>query len=162
VACFSDKWFHNFCQAVDRTNLITDPRFITNEQRLTNAAALEALIQDACAQYDAPELLRRLDAADVIHGPVLSYAQAVDDPQLQHNRMVQAVEHANVGKLPTHGIPIKLHITPGAVRQAAPTLGQHTNEVLEELGYTAAEIAALYASKAITPRAPVTTLPPNA
>jgi crotonobetainyl-CoA:carnitine CoA-transferase CaiB-like acyl-CoA transferase len=159
VACFSDKWFHNFCRAVDRTDLLTDPRFITNEQRLTNAAALEMLMQAACAQYAAPELLRRLDAADVIHGPVLSYAQAVDDPQLQHNQMVQEVKHANVSTLRTHGLPIKLHTTPGAIRQAAPTLGQHTEEILEELGYTVADITALYDSRAITPRAPVT--PPS-
>jgi crotonobetainyl-CoA:carnitine CoA-transferase CaiB-like acyl-CoA transferase len=111
-------------------------------------------MQEACGQYEAVELLRRLDAADVIYGPVLSYAQAVDDPQLQHNAMVQEVEHAHVGTLRTHGLPIKLHATPGAVRTAPPTLGQHTEEVLAELGYSTAEVAALYSSGAITPRLP--------
>jgi crotonobetainyl-CoA:carnitine CoA-transferase CaiB-like acyl-CoA transferase len=154
VACFSDKWFQNFCQAVNKRELATDPRFSTNEQRMAHTAVLEALMQDACAQYDAPELLRRLEAADVIHGPVLSYAQTVDDPQIRHNQMVQEVDHANVGKLRVHGLPIKMHTTPGAVRLAPPTLGQHTEEILAELGYSAADIAALYASHAITPRIP--------
>jgi crotonobetainyl-CoA:carnitine CoA-transferase CaiB-like acyl-CoA transferase len=154
VACFSDKWFANFCQAVGRTELVDDGRFVTNDKRLENAAALEALMQEACEQFDTAELLRRLDAADVIHGPVLSYAQAIEDPQMQHNDMVQEVEHANVGALRTHGLPIRLHGTPGAVRLPPPTLGQHTEEVLQELGYSAAQIAALHQSGAITPRVP--------
>lgn len=152
VACFSDKWFRNFCQAVDRAELADDERFVTNDKRMENAVRLDALMQEACTQFETAELLRRLAAADVIHGPVLSYAQTVDDPQIQHNGMVQEVEHANVGRLRTHGLPIKLHTTPGAIRQAPPALGQHTEEVLRELGYTAEHIAALQEAGAITPR----------
>jgi len=152
VACFSDKWFQNFCRAVDRHDLIDDERFVSNDRRMANSAQLNALMQAACAQYDAVELLDRLQAADVIHGPVLSYAQTVQDPQIQHNDMVQEVVHANVGTLRTHGLPIKLHRTPGAVRQAPPTLGQHTEEVLAELGYSAKQIEALQAAGVVTPR----------
>jgi crotonobetainyl-CoA:carnitine CoA-transferase CaiB-like acyl-CoA transferase len=154
VACFSDKWFENFCRAVGRPELVHDERFVTNAKRLEHAAVLEALMQEACQQFDTAELLRRLDAADVIHGPVLSYAQAIEDPQIQHNGMVQEVEHVNVGKLRTHGLPIRLHDTPGAVRRPSPALGQHTEEVLGELGYSAAQIALLQQAGAITPRLP--------
>ncbi len=154
VACFSDKWFHNFCQAVDRQELMHDERFITNDKRMEHAEALNALMQAACAQYDAEELLDRLQAADVIHGPVLSYAQTIADAQLQHNEMVHEVDHANVGPLRTHGLPIKLHTTPGSVRSAPPTLGQHTEEVLQALGYSADQIEALREAGAITPRVP--------
>ena len=154
VACFSDKWFQNFCQAVDRQELMHDERFITNDKRMEHAEALNALMQAACAQYDAEELLDRLQAADVIHGPVLSYAQTIEDAQLQHNEMVHEVDHANVGPLRTHGLPIKLHTTPGAVRSAPPTLGQHTDEVLQALGYSADQIEALREAGAITPRVP--------
>ncbi len=154
VACFSDKWFQNFCQAVDRQELMHDERFITNDKRMEHAEALNALMQAACAQYDAEELLDRLQAADVIHGPVLSYAQTIEDAQLQHNEMVHEVDHANVGPLRTHGLPIKLHTTPGSVRSAPPTLGQHTDEVLQALGYSADQIEALREAGAITPRVP--------
>ncbi|MEE8304411.1 MAG: CoA transferase [Candidatus Tectomicrobia bacterium] len=154
VACFSDKWFQNFCQAVDRQELMHDERFITNDKRMEHAEALNALMQAACAQYDAEELLDRLQAADVIHGPVLSYAQTIEDAQLQHNEMVHEVDHANVGPLRTHGLPIKLHTTPGSVRSAPPTLGQHTEEVLQALGYSADQIEALREAGAITPRVP--------
>ena len=106
--------------------------------------------------------MRRLDEADVIHGPVLSYAQTVNDPQIAHNQMVQEVEHASVGALKTHGLPIKLHTTPGEVRSAPPILGQHTEHVLAELGYTADEIAALAAAGAITPRPVAETSQPSA
>jgi crotonobetainyl-CoA:carnitine CoA-transferase CaiB-like acyl-CoA transferase len=161
VACFSDKWFENFCRAVGCPELAQDERFVTNAKRLENAAVLEALMQEACQQFDTTELLRRLDAADVIHGPVLSYAQAIEDSQMQHNGMVQEVEHVNVGKLRTHGLPIRLHGTPGAVRRPPPALGQHTEEVLVELGYSAAQIAMLQQTGAITPRLPAASSVPS-
>lgn len=154
VACFSDKWFQNFCRAVNRHDLIDDERFVSNAQRMANSEQLNSLMQAACAQYDTAELLDRLQAADVIHGPVLSYAQTVQDAQILHNEMVQEVAHASVGPLRTHGLPIKLHRTPGAVRQAPPTLGQHTEEVLAELGYSASQIEALRAAGVVTPRVP--------
>lgn len=152
VACFSDKWFQNFCRAVECQDLIDDERFVSNDKRMENGAQLNDLMQAACAQYDTEELLDRLQAADVIHGPVLSYAQTVQDVQVKHNEMVQEVDHANVGPLRTHGLPIKLHGTPGAVRQAPPTLGQHTQDVLAELGYSAEQIEALQVAGAVTPR----------
>jgi formyl-CoA transferase len=152
VACFSDKWFRNLCQAVGQEALIDDERFVTNNQRMAHAAELDKLMQEACGQFATQDLLHRLQAADVIHGPVLSYEQTVEDPQIRHNAMVQEVEHANVGSLRTHGLPIKLHTTPGAVRSASPTLGQHTNEILHELGYSADDIAAMHDAGVVTPR----------
>src|SRR4030095_3315094 len=104
-----DKWFRNFCQAVDRPELAEDERFVTNDKRMENGAALDALMQAACQQFDTTELMRRLEQADVIYGPVLSYAQAVADPQMRHNDMVQEVVHPNVGRLRTHGLPVRLH-----------------------------------------------------
>ncbi len=83
------------------------------------------------------------DAADVMAAPVNTYAQTFADPQVQHNQMAVEVNHARVGKLKVGGIPVKLKKTPGAVRLAPPTLGQHTREVLQELGLSDAEMERL-------------------
>jgi crotonobetainyl-CoA:carnitine CoA-transferase CaiB-like acyl-CoA transferase len=143
IASFNNKFFHNICKAIEREDLITDPRFATIEDRLAREPALNAEIQTAFSRIDADEMMRRLIAADVMAAPVNTYAQTFADPQVQHNHMAVEVNHARVGKLKVGGIPVKLKKTPGAVRLAPPTLGQHTREVLGELGLSDADMERL-------------------
>lgn len=143
IASFNNKFFHNICRAIGREDLINDSRFPTGEDRLAHEAELNAEIQKAFSQFDSEEMLRRLTKEDCMAAPVNTYAQTFTDPQVQHNQMAVEVHHARVGKVKVGGIPVKLKKTPGAVRLAPPTLGQHTREVLQELGLKDAELERL-------------------
>ena len=143
IASFNNKFFHNVCRAIEREDLIDDPRFETGESRLEHEAALNAEIQAAFATRDCDDMMRRLSEADVMAAPVNTYHETFADPQVQHNQMAVEVEHARVGKIKVGGIPAKLKKTPGAVRMAPPTLGQHTREVLQEIGLEDAELERL-------------------
>ena len=78
-------------------------------------------------------------------GPILDYGQVFADPHVRHREMAVEVEHPRAGRSRVLGIPVKLSSTPGSIRRPAPTLGQHTDEVLKELGYDAAAVANLKA-----------------
>jgi len=134
IASFNNKFFHNICRAIGREDLIDDPRFTTGEERLAHEPELNAAIQKAFSQFDSAEMMRRLIQEDCMAALVNTYEQTFADPQVQHNQMAVEVEHARVGRVKVGGIPVKLKKTPGAVRLAPPTLGQHTREVLQELG----------------------------
>jgi crotonobetainyl-CoA:carnitine CoA-transferase CaiB-like acyl-CoA transferase len=143
IASFNDKFFHNICRAIGREDLITDPRFTAGEDRLARESELNAEIQAAFSRKDSEEMMRRLIAEDVMAAPVNSYGQTFADPQVKHNQMAVEVNHARVGRVRVGGIPVKLKKTPGAVRLAPPVLGQHTREVLQELGIGDAEMERL-------------------
>jgi crotonobetainyl-CoA:carnitine CoA-transferase CaiB-like acyl-CoA transferase len=143
IASFNNKFFHNICRAIGREDLIEDPRFTTGEERLAREPELNAEIQKAFTRFDSAEMLRRLDKEDCMAAPVNTYEQTFADPQVQHNQMAVEVNHARVGKVKVGGIPVKLKKTPGAVRLAPPTLGQHTREVLQELGVKDSEMEQL-------------------
>jgi crotonobetainyl-CoA:carnitine CoA-transferase CaiB-like acyl-CoA transferase len=133
VACFNDKFFANLCRALERPELIDDPRFATADARLEHAEELDALVGGHLAGWTREEALERLWASDVIVGPVNGYAEVFADPQVAHNEMVVDVAH-HAGPLQVTGVPLRLSETPGAVRRPPPALGEHTDEIRAELG----------------------------
>lgn len=148
LTCPSEKFFRNLCQALG-VPLAEDRRFATNEDRLRNHDELDRLISARCKDFSRDGLLERIIAADVLAAPVSEIPDVVRDPQIRHNGMIVETDHASLGKLEVTGVPIKLRATPGSVRRAPPLQGQHTQELLEELGYVSEEIARFVAEGAV-------------
>ena len=151
ITCPSEKFFRNLCTALD-VDWAEDSRFENIDRRLANEDELDRLINERCKDFTVDELQERLVAADVLCAPVNAAPEVAKDPQIRHNRMIVTVDHPKLGALDVTGVPIHFHGTPCEVRQPPPLQGQHSEELLRELGYAADEIAELVASEvAATP-----------
>lgn len=133
------------CRVLGVVELLNDPRFATAALRVEHRKALEAVLEARFLTAPAAEWLARLEAAGVPAGPVLTYDQVFGDPHVAARAMAVEVEHPRAGATRVLGIPLKLSATPGSIRRPAPMLGQHTDEILGELGYDAAAIRDLHA-----------------
>ena len=146
VGASGDKLWRAFASAVcEKPEWLDDPRFATNPLRVRNADALEAEIEKVLATQTTAHWIGKLDAAGVPGGPVYTYDQALADPQVQHRRMVVDMDHPRIGAMKTLGLPVKSEGELTAIRKPAPLLGQHSREVLRELGYADGDVAALIA-----------------
>jgi formyl-CoA transferase len=130
----NQKLWERLCAAVGREDLPGDPRFATTADRMANRPALAAELESALAARDTAEWVEHLLAAGVPAGPIHDYAQAVDDPHTRAREMVVEMEHPEAGTVYGLGIPVKLSATPGSIRRPPPLLGEHTDEILAELG----------------------------
>jgi CoA:oxalate CoA-transferase len=137
------------CAALGVEELVTDERFETPPKRRENGAALTAILTPILKTKTTAEWLAVLRENGVPSGPVNIIAQTVADPQVQAREMIVNVEHPCAGKIPMAGMPIKLIRTPGKIRRPPPLLGEHTIEILTEMGYGAAQIATLKRQGAI-------------
>lgn len=149
IAAGTDKFWRLFCEAIGRDDLACDPRYETNPQRVSNAAALSDEIDPIVARRPARELEAELVAVGVPCAAVRSAEEFFDDPQVEAMAMSQVVRHPQLGNLRMAGVPWRFSQTPGTIRRPAPRLGEHTGEVLAELGYGTERIAGLEASGAV-------------
>ncbi|MGK2942990.1 MAG: CaiB/BaiF CoA transferase family protein [Immundisolibacter sp.] len=145
LAAFNDKFYRNLCRALDAPELAVDPRFVDGGTRLKNRDALDREMATRCAQFSRAELMTRLQHADVVAAPINDYPAVASDPQLQHNHMLESVQHAIQGPLTIPGIPLRLARTPGAIRRPPPALGEHSAQILGELDYSVDAIAQMAA-----------------
>src|SRR5262245_56262157 len=143
LAVGNDEQFQRFCGATGLQHLLSDSRFSTNPSRVANEAALKTLLEPMMRARTREDWIRELTTAGVPCGAVRSVPEALSDPQVTARRMIEAVEHAALGPMKVLGTPIKLSDTAASVRTAPPTLGQHTDAVLAELGLSETDIAQL-------------------
>jgi formyl-CoA transferase len=132
-----------FCAAIGREDLIAHPDFATAVARRAHRAEIDAVIEAITSTATTAELVDRFNAAGIPCGPIYTIDQTFADPQVQHLHVTQPVESPALGAVDLLAQPIVLSRTPSRLATAAPEYGEHNDEVLRELGYSAAEIEAL-------------------
>jgi crotonobetainyl-CoA:carnitine CoA-transferase CaiB-like acyl-CoA transferase len=149
VACGTERMWQSFCKALGLEHLLDDPRFTLIPDRVGNREPLVQAIEARLAELTVAEIVSMLEAVEVPVGPIYSLDQVFADPQTQHLNLRRTVEHPVAGEISVTGFPWQLSETPPDIRLAPPTLGQHTDEVLGELGSSAEEIAKLHDDGAV-------------
>ncbi len=149
LAVGNDAIWRRFALVAGLADLLEDPRFTTNPLRVEHRDELLPLVADAMAARTSVEWVEVLDAAGVPVGPIQTVDEVVTDPQVLARGMIGEVKHPTAGTVRTIGCPVRLTATPPQVRTAPPLLGQHTDDVLAELGVDQERLAALRASGAV-------------
>ena len=152
IACGNDGFWRNLCRALDIEAFAEDPRFATQPARYRNREELLGILQEILLTRTTAEWLEVLEAHDVPAAPVRTIEALFDDPQVKHNEMVVELRHPKLGRIRQMGIPVRLSVTPGRLVRPAPMLGQHTEEVLREYGFSPEEVAELKAKGVTEPR----------
>jgi len=145
IAAANGRLWGRLCKGLGLEQLTEDPRFKSNLDRVQHRAELDPIVAEAVGRHDMEPLLKLLDEAGVPAAPVSTVDRIMREPQVEHRGMVQTAVHSRLGEIKVVGTPLKFSaMTPG-VRRAAPTYGEHTDEILKEAGLSAAEVAALRA-----------------
>jgi crotonobetainyl-CoA:carnitine CoA-transferase CaiB-like acyl-CoA transferase len=140
VGVGNERQWRSLCELIERPEWVDDPRFATNGARVSHRDALVPLLEAVFARRSAAEWLESLGAVGIPSGRIRPVSEALDSPEARHREMVVEVEADGPGPLKLLGVPVKLSETPGKVRRRPPALGEHTREVLAEMGYDSGTI----------------------
>ena len=155
-----DRWFtlgaanarqwEMLCEVIGQPDLKSDPRFVSNQDRVANRAALAQILNDAFATRDAEVWLSKLQEVDIPSGPINTVQNVFNHPQASVREFRVEVEHSTAGLIGLPGFPYKMSQTPAEVHLPPPLLGEHTEEVLTQvLGYSSEEVALLKQHKVV-------------
>lgn len=133
MAAGNDKLWASVCDVIARPELLDDPRFSSTSHRSSNQNIIKDIIENACAEKTVEEIVRIFSLAGVPCGPINTYSDALADPQVQHMGWVQELALPNGRTTRTFGSPIMIAGRGGAIRRPPPSLGQHTEEILNSL-----------------------------
>jgi crotonobetainyl-CoA:carnitine CoA-transferase CaiB-like acyl-CoA transferase len=143
VACLTNAFWKRLPAAIGRPELLEDARFTGMRDRVKNKTELIEILNDVFAREDVATWIGRIEAADIPTCKVNSVREVFAMPQTEVNRALVKVPHPTRGEIEILNTPVRMQGSPGAVTRGAPTLGQHTDEVLEEMGVPAEERARL-------------------
>jgi CoA:oxalate CoA-transferase len=149
VAPSQEQSYQRLIDALRLAELRADPRFATNDLRVKNRAAVNAAIEARLVSETTEYWIDKLNAAGVPCGRVMGLGEVFADPQVIDQEMVLSQEHPGHGTVRMLGFPIKFAASPCTLRRPAPEIGADTDAVLQELGYSAAEIAILRQARVV-------------
>ena len=149
IGAAGEAIYQRFCKVLDAPELATDPDFATNSDRSKNRARLNEAIGAITRKRTTAAWIDLLNEAGVPCGPIYKMNEVFADPQVQHLDITRHVQHEVLGDVEVVGQAVELSRTPWSVRSASPEPGEHTDDVLRELGYGDAEIAKLREQKVV-------------